>query len=87
MFGNNLLFIRFDSIYSCECLMYEQIVFGSHRPGLISIRQMDEKPRLIYPSDFVVKVVKFAENVLNCELKEENWLKKVGKKESKKKRK
>ena len=38
---------------------------------------MDEKHRLIYPSDFVVKVVKFAENVLNCELKEENWLKNI----------
>ena len=36
---------------------------------------MDEKPGFIYPSDFVVKVVKFAENVLNCELKEENWRK------------
>ena len=35
---------------------------------------MDEKQRLIYPSDFVVNVVKFAENVLSCELKEENWL-------------
>ena len=52
-------------------------LFGSHRPGLISIRQMDEKQRLIYPSDFVVNVVKFAENVLSCELKEENWLKKI----------
>ena len=59
---------------SCkECI---NSLFGSHRPGLISIRQMDEKPRLIYPSEFVVKVVKFAENVLNCELKKENWLKK-----------
>ena len=38
---------------------------------------MDEKQRLIYPSDFVVNVVKFAENVLSCELKEENWLKKI----------
>ena len=36
---------------------------------------MDEKPGFIYPSDFVVKVVKFSENVQNCELKEENWLK------------
>ena len=30
----------------------------------------------LYPSEFVVKIVKFAENVLNCELKKENWLKK-----------
>ena len=59
---------------SCkECI---DSLFGSRRPGLISIRQMDEKPRLIYPSEFVVKIVKFAENVLNCELKKENWLKK-----------
>ena len=30
---------------SCkECI---DSLFGSHRPGLISIRQMDEKPRLI----------------------------------------
>ena len=35
MIGSKLLFIRFDSIYSCEFLMYEQIVFGSQRPRSI----------------------------------------------------
>ena len=47
-------------------------LFGSRRPGLITIRQMDEKYRLIYPSEFVVKVY----ICRKCtKLKEENWLK------------
>ena len=41
------------------------------KDGLISVRQMDEKSRLIYPSNFVVKIVKFAKNVLKLELKKD----------------
>ena len=37
---------------------------------------MDEKARLVYPSNFVSKIVKFAENVVNLELKKDDWLKK-----------
>ena len=42
------------------------------KDGLISVRQMDEKSRLIYPSNFVVKIVKFAENVLKLKLKKDD---------------
>ena len=42
-------------------------LFGQHKPGRISIRQMDDKSRLIYPSDFVIKIVQFAEKVLKKE--------------------
>ena len=82
LFSNSMLQVQgVPELFSnCEINVFQSKInslLGSRRPGLISIRQMDEKPRLIYHSEFVVKVVKFAENVLNSELKEENWLKKV----------
>ena len=52
-----------------NCQNCIESLFGQHKPGLISIRQMDDKARLIYPSDFVVKIVQFAEKVINVELK------------------
>ena len=51
-------------------------LFGKHKPGLSSIRQMDDKSRLIYPSVFVVKIVKFAEKIINVELQKDKWLQK-----------
>ena len=59
---------------NCESCM--KSLFGERKDGLISVRQMDEKSRLIYPSNFVVKIVKFAENVLKLELKKDDWLRK-----------
>ena len=59
-----------------NCQNCIESLFGQHKPGLISIRQMDDKARLIYPSDFVVKIVQFAEKVINVELKKDNWLQK-----------
>ena len=59
---------------NCESCM--KSLFGERKDGLISVRQMDEKSRLIYPSNFVVKIVKFAKNVLKLELKKDYWLRK-----------
>ena len=38
---------------NCESCM--KSLFGERKDGLISVCQMDEKSRLIYPSNFVVK--------------------------------
>ena len=59
---------------NCESCI--KSLFGDRKDGLISVRQMDEKARLVYPSNFVLKIVKFAENVVNLELKKDDWLKK-----------
>ena len=58
-----------------NCNVCKKYLSRDKNDCLISLREMDDTTRLFYPSEFVIKILKVAENILIVEL-EKNWLQK-----------